>query len=46
MQGKEPLTTEERHAFGQHTFVALIRLSNGLAGFATSADEAERIVER
>lgn len=46
MQGKEPLTTEERRAFEQHTFIALVRMSNGLAGFATSADEAERIVER
>jgi len=46
MQNKEPLTTEERRAFEQHTFVALIKASNGLAGFATSADEAERIVTR
>jgi len=45
MQSKEPLTTEERRAFEQHTFVALVLLSNGLAGFAVSANEAERIVE-
>jgi hypothetical protein len=46
MQNKEPLTTEERRAFEQHAFIALIKASNGLAGFATSGDEAERIMTR
>jgi hypothetical protein len=45
-RNEHALNTEERRAFEQHTFVALVWLSNGLAGFATSADEAERIVTR
>lgn len=38
------LTTEERRAFEQAMFIRLVLDSNGLAGFATSEDEAERIV--
>jgi len=40
-----PLTTEERRAFEQAMFVCLVLESRGLAGFATSEDEAERIVK-
>ena len=40
------LTTEERRAFEQAMFVRLVLDSNGLAGFATSEDEAERIVTK
>ena len=40
------LTTEERRAFEQAMFIRLVIDSNGLAGFATSEDEAERIVTK
>ena len=40
------LTTEERRAFEQAMFIRLVIGSNGLAGFATSEDEAERIVTK
>lgn len=42
----KPLTTEERRAFEQAMFVRLVLDSNGLAGFAASEDEAERIVTK
>lgn len=42
----KPLTTEERRAFEQAMFIRLVLDSNGLAGFATSEDEAERIVTK
>lgn len=42
---RKPLTDEEKRAFEQATFIRLVLDSNGLAGFATSEDEAERIVK-
>ena len=41
----KPLTDEEKRAFEQAMFIRLVLDSNGLAGFATSEDEAERIVK-
>jgi hypothetical protein len=40
----QTMTKAERRALEQHMFVQLVKHNGGLAGFATSEDEAERIV--
>jgi hypothetical protein len=40
----QTMTKAERRALEQHMFVQLVKTNGGLAGFATSEDEAERIV--
>jgi hypothetical protein len=41
---RQTMTKAERRALEQFWFVELVRHNGGLAGFATSEDEAERIV--
>jgi hypothetical protein len=38
------LNKDQQHAFEQQLFIDLIKSSNGIAGFVTSADEAEELV--
>jgi hypothetical protein len=41
---RQTMTKAERRALEQFWFVELVKANGGLAGFATSEDEAERIV--
>jgi hypothetical protein len=40
-----PLTRAERRAFEQHLFIDVVKRRGGIAGFVTSADEAEELVK-
>jgi hypothetical protein len=42
---KGPLTRTERRALEQHLFIELVKRSGGIAGFVTSADQAEELLD-